>query len=164
MRRLIPKLVRYATVSVISTATGLTVLGILVGTRALSAGWANVVATGIGTIPSFELNRRWVWHKSGRRSPGRELAPFWALSFTGLGLSTLAVSVATAWADSAGLGNTARTLLAEAANVGTFGGLWVVQYVMLDRVLFRSGTSGQRDPDVDSGGHVESREEELEAA
>ena len=39
-------------------------LTLLVGTDAVTAGWANVIATGVGTVPSFELNRRWVWGRS----------------------------------------------------------------------------------------------------
>ncbi|HSS08396.1 MAG TPA: GtrA family protein, partial [Acidimicrobiales bacterium] len=66
--KLILKLIRYATVSAISTAVSLTILGTLVATNATTAGWANVVATAVGTVPSFELNRRWVWKKRGRRS------------------------------------------------------------------------------------------------
>jgi putative flippase GtrA len=135
---MVRKLLRYATVSAISTAVSLTILGVLVGASLTTAGWANVIATGIGTIPSFELNRRWVWSKKGHRSVLAEVAPFCALSFLGLGLSTVAVSLAAGWATSTGLGTAARTLAAEAANVGTFGSLWVAQYVILDRVLFRS--------------------------
>ena len=137
----IRKLIRYAAVSAISTAMSLTILGLLVATNATAAGWANVIATAAGTIPSFELNRRWVWRKRGHRSPLAEVAPFCALPFAGLGLSTLAVSAAAAWASTAGLGTTARTLAAEAANLTVFGTLWVAQYVMLDRVLFRHRTS-----------------------
>ena len=44
-----------------------------------------VIATTVGMIPSFELNRRWVWRKNGRRSLTTELAPFAALSLTGTG-------------------------------------------------------------------------------
>jgi len=133
---LVRKLARYATVSVISTSVSLTILGALVATSAVTAGWANVIATAVGTVPSFELNRRWVWGRTGRRSAVAEVVPFCALSFLGLGLSTLAVSVAAGWAASAGLGTAARTLVAQGANVGTFGTLWVVQYLLLDRVLF----------------------------
>ena len=133
---LVRKLARYATVSVISTSVSLTILGALVATSAVTAGWANVIATAVGTFPSFELNRRWVWGRTGRRSAVAEVVPFCALSFLGLGLSTLAVSVAAGWAASAGLGTAARTLVAQGANVGTFGTLWVVQYLLLDRVLF----------------------------
>jgi putative flippase GtrA len=134
--RLLRKLIRYATVSVISTTVSLTILGTLVATNATTAGWANVIATAVGTVPSFELNRRWVWKKRGRRSVLSEMGPFWVLSFIGLGLSTVAVNMATSWAAAAGLGSTARTLAAEMANVGTFGTLWIGQYLILDRLLF----------------------------
>ena len=136
--KLIRKLLRYAAVSAISTSVSLTILGVLVASRAVTAGWANVIATAIGTVPSFELNRRWVWSRTGDRSLVAEVGPFCALSFAGLALSTFAVSIAAGWAAHAGLGATARTLAAEGANIGTFGSLWVVQFVLLDRVLFRS--------------------------
>ena len=132
------KLARYASVSAVATAVSLTILGVLVASGAASPGWANVVATGVGTVPSFELNRRWVWGKRGRRSCWREVGPFCALSFLGLALSTIAVNAASNWATGAGLGVGARTVVAEAANVATFATLWVAQYVILDRVLFRA--------------------------
>ena len=131
------KLIRYAAVSAVATTVSLTILGVLVATGAVGAGWANVIATAVGTVPSFELNRRWVWNKPGRRSLLGEVAPFCALSFLGLGLSTLAVSSAATWASASGLGTTVRTMAAEAANVATYGSLWLAQYVLLDRVLFK---------------------------
>jgi putative flippase GtrA len=130
------KLARYATVSAISTTVTLSLLGIMVYTKTLSPGWANVVATGIGTVPSFELNRRWVWSKRTKRLVFREMVPFCALSFSGLGLSTLMVSLAASWSTSAGLGSGATALISLAANLATFGALWVVQFFLLDRVLF----------------------------
>jgi len=65
----------------------------------------------------------------------RRVETVWRAYF-GLALSTLAVSVAAGWATSARLGTAARAMVADAANVGTFGTLWVVQFVLLDRVLF----------------------------
>ena len=103
--------VRYGTVSLIATVTSLTVLGVLVSTTTIPAGIANVIATAVGTVPSFELNRRWVWQRTGRRSMRAELVPFWILSFTGLALSTLTVTLAAAWADSAGLSGLTPHLL-----------------------------------------------------
>ncbi len=134
------KLVRYAAVSAIATSVSLTILGTLVATGVTTAGWANIIATTVGTVPSFELNRRWVWGKGGRRSVGAEIGPFCVLSFSSLALSTLAVSTATRWATATGLGVGGRTLVAEVANVATFGSLWVAQYLILDRVLFRPGS------------------------
>jgi putative flippase GtrA len=132
--------------SSLSTATTLTVLGLLVGVAGAPAGWANVVATALGTVPSFELNRRWVWSAPGRRSLLRQVAPFGALSLAGLGLSTLAVHLAATWAASRGWGRLPRTAVVEVTNVGTFGTLWVLQYILCDRVLFRNGTGTEHAP------------------
>jgi putative flippase GtrA len=147
------RLVRYGAVSAVATVTSLTVLTALVATRTTAPAIANVIATGVGTVPSFELNRRWVWGRRGRRSVRGEIAPFVALSFTGLALSTAAVALAAAWADGAGLGAAARTVAVNLANLAAFGALWVLQYVLLDRVLFGPATrrgdrrpSGRRSP------------------
>jgi putative flippase GtrA len=130
------KLVRYGAVSAISTITSLVVLGVLVFTGTLTPGWANVVATAVGTVPSFELNRRWVWGKTGRRSLAAEVGPFAVLSFAGLALSTVAVSVVGRWAAASGLSAGMRALLAQSANVTAFGSLWVAQFIVLDRTVF----------------------------
>jgi putative flippase GtrA/glycosyltransferase involved in cell wall biosynthesis len=131
------QLVRYGSVSAISTTVSLIVLGALVSTSALPAAWANVVATCVGIVPSFELNRRWVWSKQGKRSLGGEVIPFVILSFAGLGLSTVAVAVTAQWATNLGLESTARTVAVELANLAAFGTLWIAQFVILDKVLFR---------------------------
>jgi putative flippase GtrA len=140
------KLLRYGAVSVISTLTSMVVLGVLVASRGLTPGWANLVATAVGTVPSFELNRRWVWGRTGRRSLGAEVGPFAALSFVGLAVSTLAVSVAGHLA--AGMATAPRTIVVEAASVAAFGSLWILQFVLLDRVLFATRS---REPAMISG-------------
>jgi putative flippase GtrA len=141
---------RYGTVSVIATATSMTVLGVLVSATALPAGLANVIATAVGTVPSFELNRRWVWRRTGTRSLRGEVGPFWVLSFAGLALSTLTVSLAAAWAAHAGVAGTPRTVVIEAAGVAAFGALWIAQFVILDRVLFRSTDAPSAGAESDS--------------
>jgi putative flippase GtrA len=130
------KWIRYGTVSAISTIVSLSVLGLLIITRTLSPGWANVAATAVGTVPSFELNRRWVWRRTGQRSLLAEVGPFCALSFAGLALSTLTVVLVGRWAADAGLSTGLRALLAQAANVAAFGSLWVAQFLILDRTVF----------------------------
>jgi putative flippase GtrA len=129
--------VRYGTVSLLATATSLTVLGVLVSSTAMPAGIANVIATAVGAVPSFELNRRWVWQRSGPRSVRNEVVPFWLLSLAGLALSTFAVTLTAASASTAGLDGAARTAAIEAANLAAWGSLWVAQFLILDRFLFR---------------------------
>jgi putative flippase GtrA len=131
----IAQLLRYSAVSGISTVTSLTILGVLVGLFGVDAVVANVAATAVGTVPSFELNRRWVWFDQSQRSVLRQVTPFCTLSFAGLVLSTLTVRVVSA--RTVHLSRGWHTLAVEAANVTAYGALWVVQFVLLDRVLFR---------------------------
>lgn len=134
-RGTIGRFLRYGAVSAISTATSLSILGVLVGVFAWPATLSNVIATAIGTVPSFELNRRWVWSASGERSLLRQALPYCALSFMGLVASTVAVHLASdATRASSRLVHTAAV---EMANIAAYGALWIVQFVLCDRVLFR---------------------------
>jgi len=108
-----------------------------VGLAGAPAGWSNALATAIATVPSFELNGRWVWGARASRSLLRQAAPFFALSLSGLVLSTLTVHIA-AWATSLGWARLAWAVTAQATNLGTFGVLWVLQHILCDRFLFRS--------------------------
>jgi putative flippase GtrA len=139
-RARVTQLIRYGAVSAIATTTSLAVLGVLVGAFDAPAAWSNVLATAIGTVPSFELNRRWVWGKRGRRSVAAEIVPFCVLSFGGLVLSTLAVHLAAT--ATATWSRATHTAAVELANVAAFGSLWVLQFVLLDRVLFRRAARG----------------------
>jgi putative flippase GtrA len=137
-RPTVRRFVRYGSVSAISTSISLIVLGVLVGILNTSAIWANVIATTCATVPSFELNRRWVWAESGQRSLVRQALPYCLCSFAGLLISTLAVHLA-----SDATGHSSRlihTAAVEAAVIGSYGALWLVQFVLCDRILFRSRT------------------------
>ena len=47
------------------------------------------------------------------------------------------MSLTAAWAGSAGLDGVARTVAIEVANLAAWGSLWVAQFMILDRHLFR---------------------------
>lgn len=130
------RLIRYGSVSAISTATSLTLLGVLVGLLSFPAIWANVIATTIATVPSFELNRRWVWDQRGQRSLLRQATPYFLLSLTGLVISTFAVHLASDATSAAS--RLLHTAAVEMANVAAYGTLWIIQFILCDRVLFRS--------------------------
>jgi putative flippase GtrA len=123
-------------VSVVSTVIGLTVLGVFVGVFGWPAVWANVMATVIALPPCFELSRRWVWAHDGRRSILRQAAPYAAVAFAGLIVSSIAVHLAA----NATINSTrlVHTVAVELANIAAYGSLWIVQFVVCDRILFRS--------------------------
>lgn len=134
---------KYALVSVVATMTSLTILGLLVGVCGWSSVWANVLATAIGTVPSFELNRRWVWSQGGQRPRLAQVVPFCTLSLAGLLVSTFAVHVAGDATLSSG--RIIHTAAVEAANFGVYGALWFIQFFCAtrcsSRMLYRAGRS-----------------------
>lgn len=129
------RIARCLCVSVGTTVLSTSILVVLALGAGVPAGVANIVAVVCGVVPSYLFNRRWVWNRSGRGSFAREVVPFWALSLTGLAVSTFAVarvaSLTTAW--DGGF----RALALPLANLSVFAALWVVQFVLLDRVIFR---------------------------
>jgi putative flippase GtrA len=130
------KVIRYTLVSVISALTSLVLLTIVYGvlrlwTEVISTLFANVMAG----IPSYVLNRRWVWGKSGRSHIWREILPFWVMSFTGIGFALYTASLAHNFADAHHLHHLARTVLVVGANVAAFGILWILKFLILNRLF-----------------------------
>ena len=89
---------------------------------------ANVAAVTISSIPSYLLNRAWVWGRRGSHNFLREVVPFWVFAFVGLGFSTLLVHIAARWSEA--------TIVVSLSNLTAFGVLWVAKYFVLDQVLF----------------------------
>ena len=89
------KAVRYTLVSVISVAVSQAVLFLTFGVLQLaSAVPCNIIATAVATVPSYYLNRRWAWGKTGPSHLWKEIVPFWGLAFLGLVLSILLIYLA----------------------------------------------------------------------
>lgn len=121
-------------VSIGTSALSAVVLAVLAVGFGMAAGTANVIATLCGIGPSYAYNRRWAWKRTGRGSLWREVVPFWILCLCGLVLSTAAVDAVSAWG--AAWPGVVRAVALPAANVAAFGVLWLVQFTILDRVLF----------------------------
>jgi putative flippase GtrA len=122
------KPVRYSMVSAVAVVIGQAAL--LVGAVGfdLRPVPANVVAVSIGSVPSYILNRMWVWGRRGNHQFLREVLPFWVMAFLGLAFSTLLVHFSSMWSDA--------VLVTNAANLLAFGSLWVIKYLVLDSLMF----------------------------
>jgi putative flippase GtrA len=138
-RAMMSRFIRYGSVSLISIAIGLLVLGILLGGFSVPAVWANVIASAIGAVPSFELNRRWIWARDGQRSARRRAIPYALYASAGLVVSTFAAHLAS----NATTHSTrpAHTAAIELAVLGSYGALWLVQFAVRERILFRSSAA-----------------------
>ena len=124
------KALKYSMVSVVAIACS---QAILVGCHAVlgwSAVWSNVTAVAVSSVPSYLLNRAWVWGRKGDHDWLREVLPFWVFAFCGLGLSVLFVWLATKWSDA--------TVVVSFANLSAFGILWIARYIVLDQLLFNA--------------------------
>lgn len=129
------KFAKYSMVSLVSVAVSQVVLGItfhLTENGVLSS----MVAVAVGTVPSYELNRRWTWRKGGPSHLWREIVPFWVMSFIGLVFSTICVYGAEQWADDRGYSKSRVGALLIMANIGSFGILWVGKFLVINKLLF----------------------------
>ncbi len=130
------KLIKYAGVSVISTVVSQVTLFLTFGVlQLMSEVPANIFANAVATVPSYTLNRRWVWGKGGKSHLWREVMPFWVLSFLGLAISSVAVWAAGQFARNHHLSHGATTLLVNAANLMSFALLWVVKFVIYNKLF-----------------------------
>lgn len=135
-RSLLQRITRCMSVSVVTTIISVLTLATATAVFGITAWVANVIATTVATIPSYYLNRRWTWGRTGASDPWREVLPFWALAFAGLALSTISVAVTDAWAAGAHVAQAVHTTALLVAHLSGFGALWVAQFILLDRVLF----------------------------
>jgi putative flippase GtrA len=131
------KAVRYTLVSVISVAVSQAVLFLTFGVLQLaSAVPCNILATAVATVPSYYLNRRWAWGKTGPSHLWKEIVPFWALAFLGLVLSILAVDLAEGEAPHLTSSHFATAIIVNASALAAWGVIWVGKFVIFNRLLF----------------------------
>ena len=130
------KMTRYAMVSGVSVPVG--EIGIFLGLKALhlTAGWANVFGNALGSIPSYYLNRTWVWGKGGRSHLLKEIGPFWIITLLGVAFGGWFGHLGGNYGHHHHITGTAYTLLILSSNLVAFAILWVAKYVFFNKVLF----------------------------
>ncbi len=110
-------------------------LGGIVRDPVLDATASAVVTNLAGTFPSYAMSRYWIWSEAGRQRPARQVVSYWVISV----ISLLASSVATGAADAnAPKGHAAHHLVVGTAYVGTYALLWVAEFVVYQKAVFRS--------------------------
>jgi len=132
------KMLRYSATSVLSVVVSVTFLVLFSGVLRWGPVLASTLATAIATVPSYQLNRRWAWGKSGRGHLWKEVVPFWVLAFLGWGFSTYSVKLAGKAIAGTGMSDLVHTGVLAVVYVAAFGVLWVVKFVVFNKVLFAS--------------------------
>jgi len=131
------QLFRYSMVSVVSTVVSFAVLALVFGVLHLAGPiWSTTIANVVAVVPSYYLNRMWVWGKNGRSHLMKEIVPFWAMSAIGVVVSIFGAAIARHIGEANHLSHFDQTILVLAANVASFGLFWVLKYMVFNR-LFR---------------------------
>jgi putative flippase GtrA len=130
------KLIRYSATSMICVVISTAILTFLVGVLRWHAFGASLTSTAISTLPSYELNRKWAWGKTGKGHLWREVVPFWTLAFIGLAISTWASVEAESVAKHHNFPHLLHTIAVDGAFIGAFGVLWIGKFIIFNKVLF----------------------------
>lgn len=129
------KKVRYALVSVVAVPVG-TAAVVLFNLVQASALVGAVLGNSVGAIPSYLLNRYWVWQKADRNRLFTEVLPFWIITLIGIGFSGYVGHEAGVFTHRHHITGLPRAGILAAANLAGFAVLWVGKYFLFDRVLF----------------------------
>ncbi len=131
------RLLRYTMVSVISTVVSFSVIFLVYGIFRLWGEIASTVfANAVATVPSYYLNRKWVWGKGGRSHLVKEVIPFWCMSAIGIVVSIFGAAIARHIGNEYDLSHFLKTVLVLVANVLSFGIFWFLKFLVFNR-LFR---------------------------
>jgi len=129
-------LFKYTMVSVITTGVSAVVLVLVFGVLKLWGEIASTVfANAVATIPSYYLNRKWVWGKGGRSHLTKEIIPFWSLSALGIFVSMGGAALARHISKVNHLSHTEQTVLVLLANLVSFGVFWVLKFMVFNRMF-----------------------------
>jgi putative flippase GtrA len=116
------QLIKYTMVSVISTVASFGVLAIVYGLHIIKGEIeATVFANVVATVPSYFLNRMWVWGKGGRSHVMKEIVPFWVMSAIGIAVSIGGAAVARHIGTTHHLSHLQETGVLLLANLISFG-------------------------------------------
>ncbi len=130
------QLIRYSMVSVISTIASFGVLALVYGLHIIKGEIeATVFANVVATVPSYFLNRKWVWGKGGRSHVMKEIVPFWVMSAIGITVSIGGAAVARHIGTVNHLTHLQETVVLLLANLISFGLFWVLKYMLYNRLF-----------------------------
>jgi putative flippase GtrA len=130
------KLFRYSMASVVAVAVSTVLFVTFDGAIGFSAVVSSTLATAIAAVPSYELNRKWAWGKSGRSHLLKEVIPFWSLAFVGWAFSTFSVHLMENYAKSHHFSHLLQTVTVTLVYIGAFGVLWVGKFIIFNKFMF----------------------------
>src|SRR5262252_5863495 len=126
---------RFVLVAIVSLASSLLTLSLLIGVFHVSAGLSGVLGAMTGAAVSYVLSR-WAWERKGRPHLLKETLPFWLVSlgaWTVLGLTSHYASV---WALSMGHTHWERVLIVDGAYLLANCVTFITRFLIFHYFLF----------------------------
>ncbi|MGH3877813.1 MAG: GtrA family protein [Actinophytocola sp.] len=103
---------------------------------------ASVVAFVAGAVPNYLMNRRWAWRRTGTPHPVRETLPYAVIIVSTALVAILATTLADRWVVEHVGSHGWQVVLVGAAFLGTYGVMFVLKFVLFDKLIFRGGRTG----------------------
>ena len=129
-------MIRFTSVSVVSTIVSVLTITLVYGLKIIkSEVEATLFGNLIGAIPSYSLNRRWTWGKTGRSHVRKEIIPFAAMAVLGIGFSTLGAFYAKHLVHTHHWSHLFNTGLVDVANLSSFATFWVLKLIVFNRIF-----------------------------
>lgn len=130
------KLIRFTSVSVVSTVVSALVIAFVYGLKIIrnevdATLFGNVVAA----FPSYRLNRQWTWGKTGRSHVRKEFLPFAAMTALGISFSLLGASYARHLVHTHHWDHLLNTGIVVTANLLSFAIFWLLKLIVFNRIF-----------------------------
>lgn len=136
LSEVVHRLGRYGLVSAASSVAGTGLLVLFVEALHWPPMLANAVGACICLAPVYLVSRRWVWRMAAGARVTSEAVPFLAVSLTTVLAASLMAAAAQGWARRLQLSHAVGTSFMVCTVVATYGTLWLLRFLLLDRVLF----------------------------
>lgn len=133
---LFQKLFKYSLASVVAVIVTQICFLLFSGVIDMDAVVASTLATCIAAVPSYEMNRKWAWGKSGKSHLWREVVPFWVLAVVGLVFSNVCVYFMQNYARHHHFSHAAKTGWEDAVYFAAFGALWIGKFIIFNKLMF----------------------------
>jgi len=130
------KLIRFTSVSAASTITSVLAITLVYGLKIIrSEVDATLFGNLVGAIPSYTLNRRWTWGKTGPSHLRREILPFAVISALGISFSMLGGAYAHHLVEAHRWSHLVDTGIVDTANLASFGVFWVLKLFIFNHIF-----------------------------
>jgi putative flippase GtrA len=129
------RFIRFVVVAVVSLASSLLTLSLLLGVFHLTAGLSGILGAIVGAAVSYVLSR-WAWERKGRPDLLKETLPFWLVSMGTWAVLGLTSHYASVWAVSMGKTHWERVLIVDGAYLLANCVTFITRFLIFHYVLF----------------------------